>query len=83
MSTLEQALSEIGYQPTMTRPKEEPTIETVIDGLMEPVTCPLKIVFRKAGGMIKARYGGRKTFVFGYDERHAVSRLKYWNMGAA
>jgi hypothetical protein len=42
---------------------------------------PRKIVISRAGGFTKARYSGRRAFVFGCDESHAVSRLKTWDGG--
>ena len=51
-------------------------------GIQRP-NNPRKIVISKAGGFVRARYAGRKTFVFGFDAKHAMSRLKCWDGGAA
>jgi len=63
------------------------TITTEVQRLWEhnkqffgiPASLPRKVIVSKAGGMVKARYEGRRAFVFGYDERHAISRLKIWD----
>jgi hypothetical protein len=44
---------------------------------------PRKITLSKAGGFIKARYEGRKAYVFGFDEKQARQRLKMWDGGEA
>jgi hypothetical protein len=40
-----------------------------------------KIQVQKAGGFVKARYKGRRTFVLAFDERQALERLKTWDNG--
>ena len=79
-SPIAQQLSSVGFKPTQTI---TPTIENVIDGLLEPVTRPRKVVITKAGGFVMAGYHGRKTFVISYDAADARKRLKTWDGGAA
>ena len=40
---------------------------------------PRKVIVQRAGGLVKARYEGRKSFVFGVNEKHATKRLKTWD----
>jgi hypothetical protein len=86
---LHQALQEVGYTSTrkdirrhnLKLLNDKPPIEAIVDEVFEPVMRPRKVIFTKAGGMVRARYEGRKTFVFGFDERHASNRLKTWDGG--
>lgn len=38
-----------------------------------------RVQVQKAGGLVKARYKGRRTFVFASDEGQALERLKMWD----
>ena len=77
---MQDAILEAGFKASTARSKT--TMEKVIDGLLAPITQSRKIVITKAGEYVRARYEGRKTFVIGFDERIAVSRLKTWDGGA-
>ncbi len=89
MSTMQQALREVGYKPgtrlrTLRKLEaKQPTFQKVIDEVFAPITRPKKVVISKAGDFVRARYEGRRTYVFGYDVRHATSRLKTWDLQAA
>jgi hypothetical protein len=80
MSTMHQALQEVGFQPTRRR-EEKPTIEKMVDKVFEPITRPRKVITGRAGGFVTARYEGRRAFVFASDIEAARKRLKYWDNG--
>jgi hypothetical protein len=90
MSTMQQAFQEVGYKPSGVRLRtlrklaaKQQTFERVIDEVFAPITRNRKVVITKAGGFVRARYEGRRTYVFGSDVRHATSRLKTWDLQAA
>ncbi len=93
MSTMQQALREVGYKPSgvrlrtlrqMTeREQASATLKKTLDEVFAPITRPKKVVISKAGDFVRARYEGRVTYVFGYDVRHATGRLKTWDLQAA
>jgi hypothetical protein len=80
LNPIAQQLSSVGFKPTTT---VKPTIEALVDGLLAPTIRIRKIIITKAGEFVRARYEGRKTFVFGFDVKTAVSRLKTWDGEAA
>ncbi len=60
------------YRASVTLPDE--------DKVLAPITKkPLKVVISKAGGFVKARWGGRRSFVLGETPEQAIKRLKNWN----
>jgi hypothetical protein len=67
---------EVGYRPTH---KPVASLRQAIDEVFAPITRPRRVLISRAGDMVKARYEGRRTFVLGYDARHATSRLKTWD----
>jgi cytidylate kinase len=95
MSTMQQALQEVGFQPTRRKKdmqrhnlaligrEEKPTIDKMVDKVFETIARPRKVITSRAGGFVTARYEGRRAFVFGFDERHALSRLKTWDNGGS
>jgi hypothetical protein len=54
------------------------SLEKFIDGLIEPLVKPRKIVISKAGDFYKARYEGRATSVFVYELKNAKKNLKFF-----
>lgn len=80
MSTLEQALQGVGYKQ-VTRTK--PSLASIVDAVMTPITKARKIQVQKAGGFYRARYAGRPTSCFGYTPEAATKALKFFDGGAA
>lgn len=58
------------------------TIETlfddVLDGAIDQITKPRKVVLTKQGGYVRARYSGEAVSVFGRTTKEATSNLKFW-----
>lgn len=89
MSGLQQALQEVGYQPTphvrlrtLRREAEREaktspiTIETFGDGV-EPISKPRKVVVTEQGGYFRARYAGTAVSTFGPTAKEATHALKF------
>lgn len=93
MSTIQQALKDVGYKPTAVRlrtlrraAEREATItlEAFVDGVVERLTKPRKIQVTKAGTHRKARYQGMADFVFCDEETSFAQvqrRLKFFCSG--
>jgi len=80
MSTMQQALMEVGFQPrlrTLRRAAERERLETVVDEVIAPITKPRKIQVQRAGGHYKARWEGESACCFGSTPESATERLKY------
>ena len=85
MSTMQQAFQEVGYKPSSVRLRtlrklaaKPQTFEQVIDEVFAPITRNRKVVITKAGGFVRARYEGRRSFVFAATRQQAIRNLKYW-----
>ncbi len=85
MSTMQQALSEVGVKPrlrTLRRAaeRERLRLETVVDEVFEPlIKRPLKVQITRVGGYFKARYEGRAICCFGHTPIEATKNLKFFD----
>jgi hypothetical protein len=64
---------------TQEREQITTSLERFVDGVLAPIMKLRTVTLTKAGNFTKARYEGRSSFVFGFDERDARSRLKAWD----
>jgi hypothetical protein len=91
MSSLQQALQDVGYSPTLSRTlaaitkaniilNDVPydTLRALAEEAVANMAKPRKVLFQRAGGLVLARYEGERTYVFGRTNREAASRLKTW-----
>jgi hypothetical protein len=46
-----------------------------------PIRKVRKIIFSNAGGVLKGRYAGRSTWVFGESELQITKKLKFFDGG--
>jgi hypothetical protein len=61
---------------------EPKSLETILDGLIEPMTKPRKvrkIVVTRCGGHYRARYFGTRDAAFGMTVHEATSRVKLFS----
>jgi hypothetical protein len=61
---------------------EPKSLETVLDGLFEPITKPRKvreIIVTRCGGHYRARYFGTRDAAFGVSVHEATSRVKLFS----
>jgi hypothetical protein len=84
MSTIQQALQDVGYQPTI-RPRDirraqerediTQALQKFLDGVMAPLIKVRRIQIRQAGSHYKVRYEGQNDCCFVSDPKHAAKRL--------
>lgn len=55
---------------------KQPTLQNVVDAVLEPITRPLRIQVTKAGSHYKARWFGKADCVIGSSRAGAIERLK-------
>lgn len=72
MGAMQAALRDVGFQPTPTRTV---TLESFIDGLVEPLIKVRTIQVQRAGSHYKARYAGEASCCFGETPQDATRRL--------
>jgi len=82
MGTMQTALTDVGFRPrlrTLRRAaeRERLALETVVDGVFEPLIKNRKVVVQRAGGYYKARYVGQAACCFGETPEEASCKLKY------
>ena len=94
MSTMQQALQDVGLEPTKTRQtirrhnmarfgtEEKPTLATIVDAVFAPITKTRKIQVQRAGGFYRARYAGRPTTCFALTAEQAIKYLRFFDGGA-
>lgn len=91
MSTIQEALQDVGYKPPTRRQmrrhninlfatEERPTIEKIIDRVIDPITRPLKVQVQRAGGYYRARFEGRQISCFGLTPEQATKNLKFFEV---
>lgn len=81
MSNLQQALTQVGFQPSK---KTKATLEQLIDDVITPITKPAKtrvIQVQRAGGFVKARWHGEPNCVFGISPEEAHDKLLSGQLG--
>jgi hypothetical protein len=86
MSTLQQALQNVGYKPSLNREarknleREQITeaLHRFLDGVLGPLIKPRNIQIQKIGSHYRARYAGESACCFGTTSTEATSRLKFW-----
>lgn len=77
MSTMKQALKQLGYKG---QTKQQPaSLEKIIDEAIDPITKPVKIQMQRAGSHYRARFEGRAPNCFGTTPQEAESRLRIFD----
>lgn len=84
MSTLQTALQEVGFQPTLLMGK--PIVAQEIEKLAEYNRTMFNLPARKVqvtyqGGWYRARYAGGSMSTFGRTPASATRALKFWQGG--
>jgi len=91
MSTMQECLEQVGYKPTGLRArllnnakqkKETPrplaSLEALVDGVIDPITKPRRVVVTEQGGYFRARHDGEAVSVFGTTQKEAINNLKFF-----
>jgi hypothetical protein len=90
MSTMLEALQDVGYKPTIrpsdVRRQQERQATTdalaqALDGVIDPLIMnPRRVEVQRAGGFYRARYEGYENSVFGDNPKQAIERLRLWGL---
>jgi hypothetical protein len=87
---MQAALQDVGYKPPKPKTARQnmafnrdhiirEQLTTIVDRVFEHTIKARKVQMQRTGCTCKARYEGRKTFVFGKSTTEALSRLQFWD----